>query len=677
MPPTSPVLESTDRLTINKALEYTPAGKLAKRAGIGMTTLTRYRKGGVLSPTTIGMLVRAAREVLTEVGHAPEPVLEEEQAEREAKIVLLPPDGQIPPRDKSEEDSVTDAATGTPVAVAPAPSRIPAPGSRRVDTQVVMKGEAGDVQAAAAQLGSGGAGQAPQIPGGPSPMSQVEKLLSDPSTRVRVDRVRPSEQARIWEPNAPIALGEIQRRTEDDFGGGTYRVRILPGDGRPGLEYNFTLPGKAVILENHEGAAKREEAPEKDKLAASTMAEAERMRAQREKILAEIELEEAKKRLEAVQAGKPKPDAAAPASVMTPESITAMVQQTVTAALAPIMATQREKSMEDRFAQMLKEVQESNRRQIEALVPKQKSPELAALEDQLEEMSTHLENLRFREDEGGRREKPPDILDMIEKVSKLIRPPAERQKSSTLEELAVQRLLDEIDDLKNRGDIGEKPEENVLKMALKELIPALKDVIKESRAKSGAQGMSKEEAEKAISAQAALAAQNVIAQIRAQQMALPQPAPVPQPGPARATPQTTPLPPSASRPAPAPAPAEPPQEEPIVDPPVRSPAAVNTTLQILIDEIKVKNMPRDSEWLAEALDCLPEPILDSILEVQDGDELRDLLAANGADPGLLSEVTELGKDRRVKIYIERGIISIQDEWIREKQGDFDVEPPAV
>jgi hypothetical protein len=70
------------------------------------------------------------------------------------------------------------------------------------------------------------------------------------------------------------------------------------------------------------------------------------------------------------------------------------------------------------------------------------------------------------------------------------------------------------------------------------------------------------------------------------------------------------------------------------------------------------------------MDYLPEPILDQLCEVETGDELRSVLAPY-SELRYLDEVQRLGKDKRVKAYIERGLMTIKDEWLRIKNGDVD------
>lgn len=102
---------------------------------------------------------------------------------------------------------------------------------------------------------------------------------------------------------------------------------------------------------------------------------------------------------------------------------------------------------------------------------------------------------------------------------------------------------------------------------------------------------------------------------------------------------------------------------------------VNETLRTLVKEIN-EGCPRDCEWLGVSLDFLPENVLDGICNVDTAEELRSVLAQHGADPALLAEVERLGNtSRRIKDYIQRGIMTIRDEWNRDKAGEGGSEGP--
>jgi len=220
---------------------------------------------------------------------------------------------------------------------------------------------------------------------------------------------------------------------------------------------------------------------------------------------------------------------------------------------------------------------------------------------------------------------------------------------------------------------GEPGDDDPIKYAVKELSPILKTYVekKMENDKVKADDLTQEQ-KKAIYFEAAKTAARDIARKMIEEGKLVPigstnqtlPAPV----------QPSPVKPAASPAVPPPAPATQPTPQPQetsmdVPPSPQSPAydrkkAVDLVLDVALGDIK-KGVREESFLMGDMLDRLDDEILNGIMNLETGDQLRALLAPY-ATPGKLEAVEEAGnKDPDVKRWLKNCIVTVQNMYADE------------
>ena len=636
---------------------------LCKRAGVSDTTLASFLKGGEIRITTRSRLLRFIRE--HKKTESPKAADLGKAKESSTPVDPEPTESHTVTRNVYEETVPEEADPVT------APQRPAAPtlaGPNRVEAEMKLRGPADQVKRAAADMGATAGVFARGERGSTDPVrasaeARLEALLRDGGTAIRIDRCRPREAARIMDIAAPTSLGRIVRETEDKLGGGLYKIRAFPGTGDQPVEYQFTIPGAPLEAPKDPGSngSSDESGPSEVEKIEQEIARTE---AKKRQMLAEAELEEAKAKIKRAKDGE------APKGELTLDAVAKLITQAVDAAVQPLRAEKEKSSLTAEITGPLMKMIEQQNARIEAMLPKQKSAELVALEEQLDE----LRELVQASVSGRPITEEKDPLDMADRLLALLNKarggssgePKENSDliKTALEEILLQRLRGE-DGGSTQVSIPET-EEDWLKLSIKEIAPIFKQWLHDEMEirKQKGQAMTKEE-QASMTQQIRQAAEQVQQRLRSQQAAQPTPPALPPPAPTKPAQANAPpasKPPTASQAA---------QKNP-PPPPTRTdryPEAVDEALTTLIREIG-EGRPDESEWLAIALDNVEEEVLDKICEVDDAEGLYKVLGPI-ADPKLIDKVKELAKaDRLVKTYVSQGIAIIQNNWSRMRAGEL-------
>lgn len=662
---------------------------ICKRAKVKADTIEKIQREEYVSDRTQGKILAAVRSLQSAQDRPSRPASDFAQFRTQPNRIPVQPsheplEEEVPeepieeplqeePQPPIEEEETTVVTPQAPVRVLPPR----APNPRGVDTTLTMRGPSDDVQEAAAQLGVGEQRREGSVLptvriASPisSPHALLEKVLADRGSSVRVDRTQPRSIGKIWEPPTPTTLGHITKITEDNHGGGQYKIRVYTADGQT-VEHPFALPGEPILPAGGDEKGK----PSGTDAVAALQEEVQKARLRRE--MMEVQAETAE--FEARAKGKVAPTA--PVGP-TPADIAKIVQDAVAAATAPLLAERRDRDLKQEIAGPLVQQIESLKAMLQQQQPKPVDPAVEALKTQNVQLTRSVEELREAILRGPRNaDQSTSPLSMIKQVLELVSTQG-KGKSQIFEDLLLDVAMDKLRgreaDPAPRSDDGD----DYVKIAIKEFVPVIRDFMKNQQ-QNNAQltpqqaAAMKIQQDEMVRIRVAEASQRVMDELaRRQQIAQGQQPP--QPGQPRSAaplpnvPPGAPLPSQGTQTPPAPpqlpkAPAAPTDRVP--EPPEeRSPEAINDALETLIDEVG-KGMPRDSEWVGIAIYEFPVETLNKIMEIDDAQQLRDVLAPH-ADAKLLEQVKiACESNRRIKDYVIRGIMAVKDEWGRIVAGE--------
>ena len=214
-------------------------------------------------------------------------------------------------------------------------------------------------------------------------------------------------------------------------------------------------------------------------------------------------------------------------------------------------------------------------------------------------------------------------------------------------------------------------EENVVKYAIKQMVPFIKDWAKgrvDSEREKGHQ-VTQEDIQKIIKEEATRAAAQLEAQMRSQrhQVASPQQIPQLPVGHPAAAPPVASAPPVLVASPPSVPHSNPPQEIPMqpAQKPYSRKDAVNYVLNTIWSEMK-QGFPDESVSVGDALDTWDDELLEAVEHVDSGDALEQVLRPY-ADPALWGNIHGLASSNdQAKRWLRRLVITVQDSWAEVK-----------
>ena len=282
--------------------------------------------------------------------------------------------------------------------------------------------------------------------------------------------------------------------------------------------------------------------------------------------------------------------------------------------------------------------------------------------------------------------KPQTIEEQLSVLAKLKEVLGDtRSKESRITEAAMDMLLDKA--LGGGGGGEGNAEEDPFKFAIKEMVPAVKELIQDQveKKKKKEGGQLTRDQYKEIYKQAT---RDVIAQLRQQgaiKQAPPQQA-IPQPTPAQ---QQQQQPAAAPSPQPQAAPSQPPQQQAVkrpgfqdekvkLPPSPQSPAYDRkVTLNFVVDEIvgEIQNGPSDDTFIVgDAVDGLDDEFLDELCGIDNSDGLYNLIRPYVVEEKLKLIESRAKADQKIKAWLNRIITSIQYEYQQSLEGGEDEAP---
>lgn len=518
-------------------------------------------------------------------------------------------------------------------------------------------------------------------------LDKIIKLLDDARNSYVVRRMFPKTgpqgeniATEVMSDTCPVGYEDLKRELFAMHGGHKFQIRILDSNGKPLDAIVVTNPDtKEPLLgefQIEDGRIPTDQEIRPDALEAMDQQLEDQLRLQQKRVA----IEEKKKILEEMRGGGQKP-----------------VNNEV---------GELKKQIEDLKNMITENAKDAEIRRLNAELDRQKSgvqqnPEITAIKQEMAELKALIVGGGAKKEDGlmlklfemvkdmsksssdaiagalrdlkttiAPTDKAEDLDSLLEKLVKLqgITGNKTGNKLDQIQEMILDTALQKFMGTEKGESADPDEPEDFGKFALRELMPVIKDLARgavEKERKDGRQ-LSRQEVEAIIAQQAQVVAADIVRKQQMGQLPTGRPAPVPQPQPPRPPAGTTP-PPIMTQPLVTQPPVTPPSAIPQVD----RKQAVNYVLNTLQGELaegkKKGQYPEESYAAGDALDTWPDDLLDMMLDVTSGEELKTALSPY-ADPVLLDGIINATKDDKLaRKWLQDIFIGLREEWEEEKK----------